>query len=511
MLFPVPGSLFPVASTTEAAVSSHDVSMAKTRMGTSVGSDSPPDNPRPLTRRGRCRTLVVRTAAWPARSDQTIADDRSFHQPKARTMPGDVIHRRPDPAAKWADPQPKPPGYVAPEPTPLDRLIAGLASPKDVAAEIVQEAYGPLKQFCALPAGFTDRVLAYERRGVHSLTAEQIDELNEKPPATIVDPHPPQIETIELLRLYLDGHQSVCRNGDPFQPLFGVNLVGPPGCGKTHILSAFARSMRAFLEKKLDLYRVRVAEFVRREYGHYRLEEERHRKALAGIHGDGEQRPTIWVIEDALGDVATPKTTAGVGDDPVTGEKRPSLMELAAKMPEGIVERKAPETVFLEKLTLFRQALSRLQYQPTDFLYLDFDSLWELCRGDSGARDAALAAITSAKVVFLDDVHPKGDPERVQIVLHVIEGRYAAGRMGTFITTNLTTEELAGRDAQIASRLQSRCSEMFYEVNFEGCIDWRSTVKRRRIELARALLRSAVPGLHDTPRDSPPTAPSSIG
>ena len=66
--------------------------------------------------------------------------------------------------------------------------------------------------------------------------------------------------------------------------------------------------------------------------------------------------------------------------------------------------------------------------------------------------------------------------------------------MGTFITTNLPTEELAGKDTRIVDRLQSRCSEMFYEVDFKDCIDWRVKVKRRRVELVKEYLRQKIEG-----------------
>lgn len=327
-----------------------------------------------------------------------------------------------------------------------------------------------------------------------------MDELNANPPPMIVDPHRPQIETIELFRMYLQGHPVVCRNRDPFQMLFGANLVGPPGCGKTHILAAFARRMKEYLDSKLEAYRAMVAQFVSREYVVYQ-------EAIARV--PNPSAPTsVWKIE---GDAASDE--AGLLDHLKLGkagegslEKRSSLAQMSRLMTGKLVEQKDPAALFLGKLGQFTAALSRLQYQPPDLLYVDFDTLWELCRGESATRDQALEAIVRAKVVFLDDVHPKGDAERVQIVLHVIEGRYAAGRMGTFMTTNLTTEELAGKDANLASRLQSRCSEMFYEVDFKGCDDWRTKVKRRRITLAKEHLdeqigRGGAPG----PVGSPPT------
>jgi DNA polymerase III delta prime subunit len=304
----------------------------------------------------------------------------------------------------------------------------------------------------------------------------------------ICDPRKPHIEAIELLNLYLQGDPSVCENRDPFQPRFGVNFVGPPGCGKTHIMSAFARRMKEYHDKKLEGYQAMVLQFVNREYVAYQ-------KAIADV-SNPNQPTSVWKIEstrDAGEEALLEKLKLGETGEP--SAKRPPLMAMASLIAGKLVEEKDPATVFLEKLTQHREALRRMQYQPPDLLYLDFDALWELYRTEGETRSQVLAAIERAKVLFLDDVHPKGDSERVQIVLHVIEGRYAAGQMGTFMTTNLTTDELAGKDERIADRLKSRCSEMFYEVSFQGCDDWRTKVKRRRIDLAREHLERRIASL----------------
>ena len=51
-------------------------------------------------------------------------------------------------------------------------------------------------------------------------------------------------------------------------------------------------------------------------------------------------------------------------------------------------------------------------------------------------------ALETARVVFIDDIHPQGDPAQVQIVLHLLERRYELGRAGTSLTTNLQTSQL---------------------------------------------------------------------
>lgn len=376
-----------------------------------------------------------------------------------------------DPVDRIAATPGKPSGYVPPERTVIDELVEGRKNPLLVAQEISDAAYGPLKQYCSLPAGFTGRELGYEFRDIENMNVHQIDDLNANPPPLIIDPQPVQIEAIRLLHLFLKGDSSVCKGNDPYQPMFGANFVGPPGCGKTHIMSAFAHEMKKYLDVKLAEYKLMIANFVKTEYKNYV-------EAMKG-RADPEAGVARWNIE------------ADLSDDEVAAAKGKSLLSLTNKV--KAVEQRHPKVIFLEKLAHFKNVLSTMRHQPPDLLYLDFETLWELCRDDNKTREQAFEAILRAKVLFLDDVHPKGDIERLQIVLHVIEGRYAAGRMGTFITTNLTTDELAGgKEKHIADRLKSRCAEMFYEVNFEGCIDWRSKVKRRRIEILRTDLQTAI-------------------
>ncbi len=85
--------------------------------------------------------------------------------------------------------------------------------------------------------------------------------------------------------------------------------------------------------------------------------------------------------------------------------------------------------------------------------------------------------------MFIDDVHPQGDLEQIQIVLHLLERRYELGRAGTFLTSNLEANELGGGDAMLGSRLLSRCAETLVTVDFSGCDDWRQTVKARRVRI----------------------------
>lgn len=362
-----------------------------------------------------------------------------------------------------------------PELSLVDRIVAGLMSPREAADWIMSDAYGPLKQFCILPAGFANRKLAWEYRNIDQMSSEQLDMLNLHPPSMIIDPAPPQLRAIELLRAYLDGNPVCCQNKDPFQPMFGVNFVGPPGCGKTHIMSAAARFMKEFLDNKLKNYRLMVAKFVKEAYTTFQL------RSVALERPDDKR--SIYNLDD-------PSSKPNVRDsEPMSSEEREqkleSLIHLASTSDLKIKEEKDPTTVLLQAMENFKVALGRLQYQPPDLLYLEFDKLCELCLSNNAMREQALEALIKAKALFIDDVHPKGDAERLHLVQHIIESRYAAGRMGIFMTTNLSIEDLG---AERANAILSRCQEMLCEIKFENCTDWRSKIKSRRITLCHKYL-----------------------
>lgn len=122
------------------------------------------------------------------------------------------------------------------------------------------------------------------------------------------------------------------------------------------------------------------------------------------------------------------------------------------------------------------------------YLSLNEDESLELCKHSSERHDA-MRALENARIVFIDDVHPLGDPEQIQIVLHLLERRYELGRAGTFLTTNLKTTELGGGDEMLGNRLLSRCAETLVTIDFSDCDDWRQKVKSRRVKIVEDELK----------------------
>ena len=107
-------------------------------------------------------------------------------------------------------------------------------------------------------------------------------------------------------------------------------------------------------------------------------------------------------------------------------------------------------------------------------------------------RERMWQAIDNARIVFIDDIHPQGDMEQVQIVLHLLERRYEMGRPGTFLTTNLDTVDLGGGDEMLGKRLTSRCAETLLTFDFSDCQDWRTHMKSRRINIIEQELQRRV-------------------
>lgn len=159
------------------------------------------------------------------------------------------------------------------------------------------------------------------------------------------------------------------------------------------------------------------------------------------------------------------------------------LLQLAMQADVRLKKLLSPAARFAAAIKYLQQWVHDYAYQPTDILYLSFESLFDELQHDKERHAKVFAALAGARIVFIDDIHPKGDPKRLQVIQQLIERRYELNRPGTFLTTNLTAEELGAGDHTIAQRLLSRCSENFIKFNFNNCTDWRMAVKARRIKL----------------------------
>lgn len=367
--------------------------------------------------------------------------------------------------------------------TALDRMLAAQAGAADIAREIIAEARSGLEPFCEIPDGYRHCRLEYATRNLGDLSADEARQLLGQPSGPILNPSPVHIEAIEFFRMLVNGDPLVCEHRSPLRPTLGAYLVGPPGVGKTHIMAAFAVCVKQRLDEDLTRLEATIRSLVQRMY-----EQTLHQQAIWTRPAEDGGR---WDIRSAR-----PSDPDGAKD----------FMTRAAREGVSMIAVPPPEERFGAAVRALTRKIRTYPHQPADMLYLGFEDLCAGLQSEPERRARLLAAIENARVVFIDDIHPKGDPDRFHVIQQLIERRYELNRPGTFLTTNLTADELGAGDAMLAQRLLSRCSENFIKFDFRGCIDWRVTVKSRRIRLIEGAIRERVGQRASTP--SPPPSPT---
>ncbi|MBI5148432.1 hypothetical protein HZA33_02015 [Candidatus Pacearchaeota archaeon] len=317
-----------------------------------------------------------------------------------------------------------------------------------LAAEIFMQVFHGLPQYCIIPKKFEYCRLAISPLNLEEKDDEQKRKIVDIPTGLIYNAKPPQQEAVEFFNFLLSGNSEVCENNDPLRPRIGAYLVGPPGVGKTHIMTAYAIEMKKKLEQKLgDVYN-----FLRE-----------------------------GITEECKKQILT---------DGFSKEYDPDRPKSTLDMDKGVVEEDfVGDEAINKSVGRLRDKIKKYQYKPTDIVFVSFDQLYELCI--SAERRETLDALINAPVVFVDDIHPKGNEDRATIIGHIIERRYESGKQATFLTSNLSDKDLGEmfkQDESIGKRLHSRFSEMFYLINFEDCEDWRITIGKLKIDAVKNII-----------------------
>jgi hypothetical protein len=322
----------------------------------------------------------------------------------------------------------------------LDQLQAGVLGHDEFQQQVIDQIYAGLHQYSRIPDAYLHCDLASREIDLVGLKDDGLRQLLKYPPPEIINPYPSQIKAMELFDLLLSGTSLCCEHGDPLSPSLGAYLYGPPGTGKTHLMAAYGRRLKAMLDNRL--------------------------------HGVNQ------LLGPAIGQ-AYLKYNERIASEPEATDEAIGYLDLKD---DEITIADSPQEEFWRRIASLQTRIAEYEYQPTDLIYIGFQELFEVCKYSSQRKDA-MQSLEKARVVFIDDIHPQGDPEQVQLVLHLLERRYEMGRAGTFLTTNLPTKELGGGDEMLGNRLMSRCAETLMMIDFSDCDDWRQTVKSRRITL----------------------------
>jgi DNA replication protein DnaC len=367
----------------------------------------------------------------------------------------------------------------------LDRMLAAQASPVQIARELIAEARTGLEPFCDIPEGYRDCRLDHTTCSLDDLSEVDTRALIENPSGAIVNPTTAHLRAMEFFRMVLEGDPLVCEKRDPLRPTLGAYLVGPPGVGKTHIMAAFGLRIKQQLDKEMAKMESTIVRLIERLYNNtLDQQEEWSRLPL-----DEDNRWTLSVRSPS----AMNRT-----------DNETDVMRQAMQGGIQMTKRQSPEDRFAASVTFLQHRVRTYVHQPTDLLYLGFEDLFDQLQRDEVHRKRTLSALEMARVLFVDDIHPKGDPARILVIQQLIERRYELDRPGTFLTTNLTAEELGAGNRTVAQRLLSRCSENFIKFDFKDCTDWRMTVKSRRIGLIEKVITERLAqtrGPNNTPDD----------
>ncbi|MDO8648890.1 MAG: hypothetical protein Q7R81_03840 [Candidatus Peregrinibacteria bacterium] len=330
----------------------------------------------------------------------------------------------------------------------------------DVANAIMQEVHSGLHVYCSIPGGYTHCTLEQRTLDIDRLDEARLRELLEHPPGEILNPKTPHSEAIEFFNMILEGHSLVTEGSDCLRPTVGAYLQGPPGVGKTHIMAAFGRWIEFTLHERLKELMLKVRSHIDIFWRQYQVD----------------------LKEDKL------------------PAERGTVYKLTK---EDIEVHKRPHERFEEAMAGIKRLITSSAYQPTDMLYLGFEDLCQLY-SSSDARKDAIGAIESAPIVFVDDLHGKGDPERLLVIQRLIERRYELKRFGTFLTTNIDVEHIGGDDVNVGKRILSRSKESFAVFDFTGCVDWREEVKQRKIRLIREEIKRRIAARAQIAQEQPP-------
>ena len=374
--------------------------------------------------------------------------------------------------------------------SPLDPLLQqiydGKLTSAQLAHQLIAELYEGVRDYCQIPEKYRDCKFEAVRieDDLKTLTGDQIKALKEASEGRIINPSPKQLMALALFQAIESEDPRFCDGTAAIpclSPTVGAYLLGQPGCGKTHIMAAFAMKMKATLDAQLEEFKAMATRILASKFASFLSDAEKEDSEI------GKKAGVINLddLRDGDGNIDLSKDVFSKGTNHGT------------EIHEGIAQ--------------IRRFLRSHQARPTAILFVEFDKFFEDYSRAETADDAAelIHRICEADYVFVDDMHPKGDPKRAQLIQHFIERRYHTGKFGTFITSNVEVGDLtnvltgfapghpatsSGEAAHpvvtdmLSARLGSRASEILIEINIDDAQDWRMAVHGKRLEFLSEVL-----------------------
>jgi|GEM_PF-6123456 len=368
---------------------------------------------------------------------------------------------RPEVATKANEKEPKEPPF-------LDQLREGGMSVNGLAERLMRESYKGLHTHIEIPSAFRHCRLRGRVVDEGTLTSEKIRQLCEEHSPEIINPDEVQLQAMNFLLKLTRGDPRFCEGGDPLRPKVGAYLYGPPGKGKTHILSAFGMQMKALLKDDLT-------ETMRTVKSRLDLAYARCNKAVDAQKGRSEE----FTIGGAG---AAGSKDVGLEYAELLRELKTTPVEKLRKQQGGGTTSVAElERAFTVEVEECRRYIASHRSQPTNVLFMTSGDYCAL-NSDPESHKEALRMIRRAPVVIIDDLNPLASQEQTSALSNLIQDRYNTGMFGTFISSNIPPGEFAGLDENLVASLRDRMDVGFLSFDFTESRNWRKTVLKRRVE-----------------------------
>ncbi|MBI4147513.1 cell division protein ZapE [Candidatus Woesearchaeota archaeon] len=278
------------------------------------------------------------------------------------------------------------------------------------------------------------------------------------------NPSPAQETAANLLMALLQGQ--LCTDNNLLLPEQGIYLHGHVGTGKTHLLAAYANGIHKQLlieeKKRKTFVELKLTEILNCLY-------EDFKSGVKTIDGHLAYEQTVLDGPHKQGETYN------------YGSRDERLNYL-----KGTLDKKFKS----QYPSIITTAREKFRFTESYMVFLGFEELLRIKTGNQTIMDELVVA----PILFLDDLHPKDDDERAKVIQEVLERRYENDGRATFVTSNLSPEELVkvgNYSDKIANRIVSRCKEMFYVIDTSDAEDYRQIIGNDRKKNIDLLLQKA--------------------